>query len=334
MPEPTPWRVSAIVPSYNRADFLAETIGCLLAQTTPPHEIIVVDDGSTDETPAVVSTFGARVRYVRIENSGAPVARNVGAALATGDWLWFCDSDDLWRPEYLDRCRAVAGTAPYPELVFGNFRLVRDGAWEETAKFSTAPAGFWDALPRQPAPGGAILTEPLVGAILTFQPVFHSTLMMTRAFFDAVGGYDPRFARTGSEDFEFILRCMARPPIGMVEEALVGIRRHAGNFSTDHRRALLGEVDILRHAKACHPEAGVHADRIDAEIARRTLGALSVAFAANDFAGVGDLAGRLTPRAIDPVSGLKVFLAGLPPAVRAPAVAMARLPGLVRGGRG
>jgi hypothetical protein len=330
MPDPGRWRVSAIVPSYNRAEFLTQTIGDLLAQTAPPHEIIVVDDGSTDDTAGVVASFGRHVRYTRIENSGAPVARNVGAGLATGDWLWFCDSDDLWRPEYLACCRDIAGTAPYPQLIFGDFRLVRDGVWDETTKFSTAPAGYWEAIPTLSAPRGAILTEPLVGPLLAFQPIFHSTLLMTRAFFEAVGGYDSRFARTGSEDLEFILRCAARAPIGRLDEALVGIRRHAGNFGADQRRALLGEVEILRHARASHSAAAEHRERIDAEIARRTLGALALAFAANDFGAVSRMASWVEPRAVDAMSRLKILMARLPWPVRTPAVAIARLPGLAR----
>src|SRR5438874_1435672 len=145
MPDQPRWRVSTIIPAYNRADFLAETLGCLFAQTEPVHEIIVVDDGSTDDTVAVVAGFGDRVRYLRI---------------------------------------------------------------------------------------------------------FHSTLLVARSLFDEIGGYDPRFARTGSEDFEFTLRCAASAPIGAVLEPLVGIRRHGGNFSGNHLRALLGEVEILRHARA------------------------------------------------------------------------------------
>jgi glycosyltransferase involved in cell wall biosynthesis len=330
MRDPAPWRVSAIVPSYNRADLLPQTLDQLLGQTSPPDEVIVVDDGSTDDTAAAAARFGARVRYARIENSGAPVARNVGAALATGDWLWFCDSDDLWRPQYLDRCRAVAETAPYPQFIFGDFRLVREGVWDPGGKFATAPAEFWAALPRIAAPGGAILTTPLVGALLDFQPIFHSTIMMTRSFFDHVGRYDGRFARTGSEDFEFILRCVAQAPIGVVEEPLVGIRRHPGNFSGDHRRSLLGEVDILEHARARHPAAAAHLARIDAEIVRRTLGALALAFADDDFSAVRTLARRLDPAAIDLVSRLKILLAALPAPLRAPAVAAGRLPGVLR----
>lgn len=325
MGEPGRWRVSAIIPAYNRADLLPATLGCLLAQTSPPYEIIVVDDGSTDATAAVVASFGERVRYLRIENSGAPVARNVGAAAARGDWFWFCDSDDLWRPQYLERCRRLATAAPYPRMVFGDFSLVRDDVWEPAGKFDTAPAGFWEGIETQAAGTDAVFTQPLYGEVLRFQPIFHSTLMVARSLFEEIGGYDPQFARTGSEDFEFTLRCAASAPIGAVREPLVGIRRHRGNFSGNHLRALLGEVKILRHARANHAAAGRHAALIDSEIARRTLDALGTAFAANDHPKVLALARELRPARLDPRSRLKVFVAGLPSAVRDPFVAMARL---------
>src|SRR5579863_1317986 len=208
MPDRAPWRVSAIIPAYNRADFLRETISYLLAQTVPPHEIIVVDDGSTDNTEAVLATFGPAVRYRRIENSGAPVARNVGAAMATGDWLWFCDSDDLWRPDYLAQIRTVADTPPHPQFLFGNFQLVRNGHWESPAKFDTAPDGFWEKIASHKTANGRIFLEPLYPHLLKFQAVFHSTTVMTKSLFSSIGGYNAKFARTASEDFEFTLRCV------------------------------------------------------------------------------------------------------------------------------
>jgi glycosyltransferase involved in cell wall biosynthesis len=330
MSEHAPWRVSAVIPAYNRADFLPETIGYLLAQTCPLYEIIVVDDGSTDDTAAVAARFGERVRYLRIENSGAPVARNAGAAAARGDWLWFCDSDDLWRPTYLERCRRLATSPPYPRFLFGDFRIVRDGVWAPASKFSTAPAGFWEQAGAERVPDGAIFTRPLYGDILRFQPIFHSSIVVARSLFDEIGGYDPRFARTGSEDFEFTLRCAAHAPLAAVLEPLVGIRRHGGNFSRNHLRALLGEVDILRHARSHHAAAAKHLALIDSEIARRALDALGTAFAADDHARVLALARDLGSARLDPRSRFKVFMASLPASVRDPLVALARLKNVAR----
>ncbi len=322
--DPARWRISAIIPSYNRADFLGETIATLLAQTEPPYEIIVVDDGSIDETAAVVATFGTAVRYRRIENSGAPVARNVGAAMATGDWLWFCDSDDLWRPEFLASIHAVAATAPYPQFLFGNFQLVRNGVWETGTKFATAPSGFWEGIASQKVAGGTVFTEPLYPHILKFQPIFPSTIVMRKSLFDSVGRFDAKFARTASEDFEFTLRCVAQAPIGMIETSLVGVRRHDGNFSANQLKNLLGEVKILRHAKAHHDAAPRYAAEIDADIRLRNLEALELAFTNGDYDLVRSLAREIGESGLDFKPRLKAFLASLPRPIRTPLVALAQ----------
>ena len=328
--DPARWRVSAIIPAYNRAQFLRETVSCLLAQRSPPHEVIVVDDGSTDATPDVAAEFGHAIKYVRTENCGAPAARNTGAALASGDWLWFCDSDDLCRPEYLDRCRRVAASAPYPEFLFGDFRLVTDGVWAPVAKFATAPAGFWESIERRPVDGGEIVAQPLYGSILRFQPIFPSTIVMTKAFFEGVGRFDESFGRTGSEDLEFILRCAGQAPLGIVDEPLVGIRRHEGNFSGDQLRTLLGEIEILRHAKTAHTAACCLGDQIEDEVARRTREALALAFSADDRRCVAMLAATLLPTQIDALSRAKVAISAMPVAVRMAIVTLARLANAVR----
>ena len=333
MSNPAPWRVSAIIPSYNRAEFLAETISCLLAQTIPPHEIIVVDDGSSDDTQAVVARFGAAVRYKRIANSGAPVARNEGAALATGDWLWFCDSDDLWRPDFLAQIRAVAQTPPHPQFLFGNFQLVRNGVWEADAKFAAAPDGFWKNIASRKIANGTIFTEPLYRHILKFQPIFPSTIVMTKSLFESVGGFDGKFARTASEDFEFILRCVAHAPIGMIDAPLVGIRRHPGNFSASQLANLLGEVKILRHAKSHHTAAKQFAAEIDADIARRNLEALALAFSFGKYDLVRSLAGEIGAKHLGFKPRLKFLIASLPKAIRARLIALAGRPAIARQGK-
>src|SRR4051794_128122 len=91
--------VSVIITTYNRASFLAKTIEAVLAQTLHPLEIIVVDDGSTDATAQTLCYYP--VRHHRIPNSGLNAARAAGFALARGEWIAFCDDDDLWKPHYL-----------------------------------------------------------------------------------------------------------------------------------------------------------------------------------------------------------------------------------------
>lgn len=94
--------VSVVIPCYNGAAFLAETLRSVLGQTYAPLEVIVIDDGSTDNSATIAAGFGPPVRVVRQENRGESAARNRGIALARGDWVALLDADDLWEPEKLE----------------------------------------------------------------------------------------------------------------------------------------------------------------------------------------------------------------------------------------
>ena len=100
--------VSVVIPCYNGAPFLRETIESALAQTSPPLEILVIDDGSTDESAAIAESFGPPVRVVRQHNQGESVARNRGIDEARGEWVALLDADDKWEPSKLMRQMEVA----------------------------------------------------------------------------------------------------------------------------------------------------------------------------------------------------------------------------------
>lgn len=107
MRTPTKVEISAVIPTYNRGHFIARTIQSTLDQTFPPKEIIVVDDGSTDDTRRHVEAFGNKVRYVYQNNAGASAARNHGLKEATAEWVAFLDSDDMWVETHLERLAAA-----------------------------------------------------------------------------------------------------------------------------------------------------------------------------------------------------------------------------------
>src|SRR5689334_4764378 len=98
-----PRSVSVVIPTYNYGRFIDEAIRSALAQTQPPMEIIVVDDGSTDDTKDVVATFGDKVKYVRQENAGVCAARNRGVAESSGDLIALLDADDVLEPTNLEK---------------------------------------------------------------------------------------------------------------------------------------------------------------------------------------------------------------------------------------
>ena len=95
--------VSVIIPAYNRAHYIREAIESALQQSHRPLEIIVVDDGSTDETPQILATYSEPVRVFRQVNQGVAAARNLGVSHARGEYVAFLDSDDLWHPEKLEK---------------------------------------------------------------------------------------------------------------------------------------------------------------------------------------------------------------------------------------
>lgn len=110
--------VSVIIPCYNRAEILPRAIDSALKQTVPPSEIVVVDDGSTDDSAEIAEQFGGPIRVIRQRNAGAAAARNCGIRDAKGDWIAFLDSDDEWAPTKLARQLEAAAEFPESQLVF------------------------------------------------------------------------------------------------------------------------------------------------------------------------------------------------------------------------
>jgi glycosyltransferase involved in cell wall biosynthesis len=137
--------VSVIMPAYNAAAFIAESIESVLHQTHAAFELIVIDDGSSDDTAAIVERYAAadaRVRLIRCRNSGKPsIARNIGIGQASGDYLSFLDSDDVWLPERL--ARTVAGMRAHPEWIaaFHDIDIV-DSAGRKTGSTYLENSGF------------------------------------------------------------------------------------------------------------------------------------------------------------------------------------------------
>ncbi|MCB0209235.1 MAG: glycosyltransferase family 2 protein [Anaerolineae bacterium] len=112
--------ITLIVPVYNGEKYLAEAIASILSQSRPPQEIIIIDDGSTDNTAAVAKGFGDRVRYYYQPNQGAGAARNNGVTLAQGDALAFLDADDIWAEAKLAHQIQALAADPALDMVFGH----------------------------------------------------------------------------------------------------------------------------------------------------------------------------------------------------------------------
>jgi glycosyltransferase involved in cell wall biosynthesis len=223
--------VTVVIPAYNHARYVAAAVDSALAQTLPPAEVIVVDDGSTDDTPSVLSSYGARICLIRQPNQGVAAARNNGAAAGTGEWIAFLDADDAWLPRKLER--QVACFAAKAEV-----GLVHCGVEEIDAAGRTLGSRL-DGLEGQVAP-----------ELLQFRRAVilggGSGFVVRRAVFDELDGFDPRLST--SADWDFFLRAACRCRVGFVPEVLLRYRLHGGNM---HKNVDAMERDmLLGYAKA------------------------------------------------------------------------------------
>ena len=276
--------VSVIIPTYQRADFLNEALRCVLAQTHAPSEVIVIDDGSPDDAAAqVCARFGNRVRYHKTENGGQPVARNTGVALSSAPWLAFCDDDDLWQPHHLAELARAVAASPSLAFAFSNFSVVRDGVWSTSTKLDDAPREFWTFAKHEVADGVWVIDEPMVTPILCYQAIFPSTIAVSRGLFEKVGGFDRRMSGIPAEDLEFLLRCVAQGPIGLVTQPTVGIRKHENNDSGSDLKQFIGEICVLGHVLRHHDLDSSWRSAVIVEINRRIMTALNAAFASGNM---------------------------------------------------
>ena len=310
--------ISVVVPTYNRAALLPRTLDAILAQTCPARDVILVDDGSTDDTvQAVAGRYGDRVTILQVANGGDLAARNAGLARARGDLVAFCDSDDLWQPGFLAAMSALWRAEPRMRVAFGNFRLLRDGNVSAQTKFDEAPDGFWDGL-RELAPGMAVFDAPLVERVIGFQPFFPSCMVADRGFLVGLGGWDVSVGRTVGTDFATILLLAEHAPFGILRDPLVSIRKHAGNYSADVQAMNLGDAAILEHVLARRPSLAGLATAIERSVARRRAQALDLAFARHDHAAVTRIYRQLPADARGWRAWAKASASALPRAIRRP----------------
>jgi glycosyltransferase involved in cell wall biosynthesis len=205
--------VSVIIPTYNYARFIGEAVDSALAQTRPPLEVIVVDDGSTDDTAAVLAAYGDRIRVLRQKNAGVAMARNAGIAAARGEYLAFLDSDDAWYPRKLERQMQRFGAEPHLGLVHCGAEIIDS----EGRTLSTTTAGM----------EGRVAEAMLRMDREVIMPQGSSIVVPKRVAED-VGGYDARLPP--SEDWDFCYRIAARYEIGYVRELLVRYRLHGSGI--------------------------------------------------------------------------------------------------------
>jgi len=245
------YSVSVVVPVHNGEKFIQKTLDCIVSQTVAPFEVIVIDDGSTDDSMKIVSHFADRVAVTRTPNRGASAARNLGASKAKGRWVAFCDQDDFWHPAKLEKQLRVAGECPDVHCVLTDYAEVFDGVLAARSHLSYAPEGFWK---KEEHEAGFVVREPVAGKLTVFQPGITSTPIVLREFFLETGGFDMD-VEWGAEDTCFHFRCLSVVPFGVVPEVLMYYNRHPDAGSVDPVKQLWRSVDVWEHIIAKYPQA-------------------------------------------------------------------------------
>jgi glycosyltransferase involved in cell wall biosynthesis len=240
--------LSVIIPSYNSAAWVADAISSVLRQTKAPRAIIVVDDGSTDESQAILATFGRSIQVIRQENGGLSAARNAGALAASTEWVAFLDADDRYRPNCIETYAALEAAFPQTNVLFSDFAVFGDeGPMSESAFDRFLPD--LDRRARQQAGVLLWLKKSSNGVLIerngTFAP---SALVIRRSLLEQVGWFDEGFGRTGAEDLELYCRLAPVASVGVARQTLIDKRWHRTNMSQDYDRMRPGADRALRRA--------------------------------------------------------------------------------------
>ncbi|MDE2051728.1 MAG: glycosyltransferase [Gammaproteobacteria bacterium] len=204
--------ISIVLSTYDRLQYLPETIASVLAQTWEDWELIIADDGSAMETRNYLSGLlrMPKIRVLWLPHSGRPaVARNAALRCARGEYIAFLDSDDTWLPEKLER--QITSLRAQPECL-----------WNQTSFVLTDAAG--SPVKGMPAAGGWILERLIRADTVIALP----SVLASRALIEEVKGFDETL--TTCEDYELWIRCAARSPIDAIAEPLTLVRRHQEHY--------------------------------------------------------------------------------------------------------
>lgn len=246
--------ISIIVPAYNAAHFLAQTIESVLAQTVPDWELVIVNDGSQDSTGDIAAQYAARDQRIRVAqqaNTGLPGARNRGFEEISADvrFVIFLDADDLWEPETL--CHLLAAFDLHPAAVAahgmaryidGNSKPIRPGKLEARIRH------------RRAIVQGRVTDWPM-GLPTTFAVlaidcyiVSAGSVLIRRSALEAVGLFDrmPALPRASLEDWDLWLRLCLRGDIAVAPHVVLNYRQHEANLSQQKKLMFLGEIYVRR----------------------------------------------------------------------------------------
>jgi glycosyltransferase involved in cell wall biosynthesis len=229
--------ISVIIPSYNSARFVVQAVQSALEQTYSPVEVIVVDDGSTDDTRERLLLHEGRIRYVSQSNGGPSKARNCGINEAQGDLIAFLDADDQWLPEKLQKQWECLQGTPDACLIHTDLYHLYEPTGSRVYTYRDRKC-FSGHCYSEFFHGNAIVT---------------SSVLVTRRCLDEIGGFDEEIRRASTEDMDLWIRIARYFPLSYINEPLVLYREHPTNASRNQRIMLENEYYVLAKALRADP---------------------------------------------------------------------------------
>ncbi len=229
--------VSVITATYNMGRYVQEAVDSVLAQKYPRVQSIVVDDGSTDDTPEVLARYrdDSRVTVIRQENAGQTAAKNSGLAAAAGEYIGFCDADNAWLPGKLARQLEMFRAHPRLGVVYGDIELMDE-----------------NGIPL-PAPATKRYSGRITGRLLVDNFVTFNTALVPRAVIVEAGGFDESLSM--AIDYDLWLRISVNYEFMHIAAPLVRYRIWGGQMSHRTGERLDNYLRLLQRFLSCHPES-------------------------------------------------------------------------------
>ncbi len=201
-------KISVIIPTYNREKFIEKAINSVLAQSVKPYEVIIIDDGSTDETFNLLKKYKNKIKLLTQKNTGVSSARNLGIKVADGEWIALLDSDDIWLKHKLSTQIKYHKENPRIEISQTNEEWIRDGKVFKQPKKYIKKSGF------------------IFSDLLTHSTISPSTTLIKKSIFDDIGYFDENLIVC--EDYDLWLRIALKYEFGLIEDSL--ILKYGGHF--------------------------------------------------------------------------------------------------------
>ena len=233
--------VSVVIATYNRAGFLPETLDSVLRQNFQSFEVIVVDDGSTDNTKEALRPYGDQIRYIFQENRGPSAARNAGVRLARAPWIAIQDSDDVCAPDYLKTLHEYAQGHSECGLIFANGAYLKG---KEHNRDTIIPAKKSQRLARD----GVRLLDLFEKSIVRLQ-----ASLISKKCYDEIGGHDESLRI--SMDLDLTFRIFMRYPVAYLDQVVFYYRKHEGNIGANQELRLLENIKVIEKLMSSFPEA-------------------------------------------------------------------------------